>query len=629
MASTIEMTSAHETLLGVIRRVRARWRLKLALRGAAIVLAALVVALVVGAYVMQSARFAPAVITGVRIGAYVVLIGLIVQYLIRPLLRPASDEHVALYLEEHEPSLDAAVLSAVEHGKLTADTPDRSPLLARRLIENAIERSHAVADGNRVDQPAIFKAAMFAGGAALLGLIALGVGPTFLREGARLLLAPWRSAEEAQPYAIAVLPGNITVAKGGDQEVSATLRGFTAEGVQLAIRRGNATAWEHIPMVASGDSAHFTLRLFDIAERTEYYVESNGVRSGMFRIDVANLPFVKKIDLEYRYPGYTGMPSETIADGGDIAAPRGTTVIVHASTTMPVKGGRLIIEGKQPTAMVLGGDGSLTAPIQVTANGFYKLELQTENGEFIPGSLDYTIDVLDDRPPTISFEKPGRDTKVTAVDEVFTQVQATDDYGVSNIDLFYSVNGGPEKSVALHSGGKRLREVVAGHTFFLEELGLKAGDLVSYYARAKDNGGSGSEAKTDIYFMSVRPFDQTYKEANVSGGGGGGGGDDPGELTERQRQVVAGTFNVDRDRKTMPSSRVKENFATLHLSQGRVREAVETLMRRMMERNITSIDTAFKIIAEELPLAAKEMEAAEEHLLKSNSSDALPPEQRA
>ncbi len=120
MASTIEITSAHETLLGVIRRVRARWRLKLALRGAAIVLGALVVAVLVGAYVMQTARFAPGAITGVRIAAYVMLAVLLVQYLVRPLLRRASDEHVALYLEEHEPSLDAAVLSAVEHGKLTA-----------------------------------------------------------------------------------------------------------------------------------------------------------------------------------------------------------------------------------------------------------------------------------------------------------------------------------------------------------------------------------------------------------------------------------------------------------------------------------------------------------------------------
>jgi hypothetical protein len=265
----------------------------------------------------------------------------------------------------------------------------------------------------------------------------------------------------------------------------------------------------------------------------------------------------------------------------------------------------------------------------VTANGFYKLELQTMAGDYVPGSLDYTIDVLDDRPPTIKFEKPGRDTKVTAVDEVFTQVQATDDFGVSSIDLTYSVNGGPEKTVALQSGGKRLREVVAGHTFFLEELSLKPGDLVSYYARAKDNSGSGQEAKTDIYFMSVRPFDQTYKQGDQAGGGGGGGGDDPGELTERQRQIVAGTFNVDRDRKTTSPNRLRENFATLNLAQGRVREAVETLARRIAERNITAIDTAFRIIADELPQAAKEMQLAEEHLLKRNSNDALPPEQRA
>jgi len=629
MASTIEISSAHETLLGVIRRVRARWRLKLALRGAAIVLGALVVAVLVGAYVMQTARFAPGAITGVRIAAYVVLVVLLIQYVLRPLLRRASDEHIALYIEEHEPSLDAAVLSAVEHGKLTQDTPDRSPQLARRLIESAIERSHSVADGARVDQPQILRAAMFAGVATLIGFLAVGVGPAFLRDGARLLLAPWRSAEAAQPYAIAVLPGNVTVAKGGDQEVSATLRGFTAEGVQLSVRRGSAAQWERLPMAAGGDSAHFSIRLFDIAEKTEYYVESNGVRSALFRIDVANLPYVKKIDLEYRYPGYTGMPSETIADGGDIAAPRGTTVIVHATTTMPVKGGRLLIEGKQPAALTLNGDGTLTVPIEVLANGFYKLELQNDRGEFIPGSLNYTIDVLDDRPPTITFEKPGRDTKVTAVDEVFTQVKATDDYGVSTIDLMYSVNGGPEKTVSLQAGGKRLREVVAGHTFFLEELGLKPGDLVSYYARARDNGANtGQEAKTDIYFMSVRPFDQTYKQAE-GGGGGGGGADDPGELTERQRQVIAGTFKVDRDRKTTAPNQLRENFATLNLSQGRIREAVETLVRRMMERNITAIDTAFKVIADELPQAAKEMQVAEEKLLARNSADALPPEQRA
>ena len=39
-------------------------------------------------------------------------------FFVRPLMRQASDEQVALYLEEHEPSLQAAIISAVEaeHG---------------------------------------------------------------------------------------------------------------------------------------------------------------------------------------------------------------------------------------------------------------------------------------------------------------------------------------------------------------------------------------------------------------------------------------------------------------------------------------------------------------------------------
>jgi hypothetical protein len=264
---------------------------------------------------------------------------------------------------------------------------------------------------------------------------------------------------------------------------------------------------------------------------------------------------------------------------------------------MPVKGGRLLIEGKEPTPLTLNGDGTLTAPIQVTANGFYKLELQTMAGDFVPGSLDYTIDVLDDRPPTITFQKPGRDTKVTAVDEVFTQVQATDDYGVSNIDLHYSVNGQPEKTVVLQAGGKRLREVVAGHTFFLEELALQPGDLVSYYAVARDNGGNGQEAKTDIYFMSVRPFDQTYKQSSQAGRWA--------EVavtirasspSVRGRWLPARSTSIAIARHCRPIG-CRENFATLNLAQGRVAKRSRRSPAASWSETSPRSTPAFRIIA--------------------------------
>ena len=105
----------------------------------------------------------------------------------------------------------------------------------------------------------------------------------------------------------------------------------------------------------------------------------------------------------------------------------------------------------------------------------------------VTASPDYVIDMLTDQPPSVSFLKPGRDTRVTSVEEVFTEVEARDDYGVRRLELIYSVNGAPESTLVLQSGGQRsLRNATGTHTFFLEEWSLEPGDFVSYYARATD-----------------------------------------------------------------------------------------------------------------------------------------------
>ena len=73
-----------------------------------------------------------------------------------------------------------------------------------------------------------------------------------------------------------------------------------------------------------------------------------------------------------------------------------------------------------------------------------------------PASPQYTIDVLTDQPPTVSFAKPGRDTPASSIEEVFVEAQAEDDFGVRDLELVYSVNGGAEKigeAVRRHATG--------------------------------------------------------------------------------------------------------------------------------------------------------------------------------
>ena len=175
--------------------------------------------------------------------------------------------------------------------------------------------------------------------------------------------------------------------------------------------------------------------------------------------------------------------------------------------------------------------------------------------------------------------------------------------------------------------------MTAGHTFYLEELNVKAGDFVSYYARAADNDTNGGKRQTsDIYFLQIRPLRKEFKraesDAGAGGGGGGGGGGQVGALSQQQRQIVAATFNVNRDRKTMTADKVRENSVVLALSQAKLRDQVDGLLTRMNSRLVQQ-DPSFKKIADLLPQAVAEMKNAEAKLQKADPQGALEPEQKA
>jgi hypothetical protein len=619
-----------DDLQSVIRAVRRRWRLRVALHGAAIAVAIALALLIAGALGVERLRYDPAAIIAARVLVALALVIAVAWLLARPLMRRLPDDQVALYLEEHEPSLEMAVLSAVEQRAGRVDAAARDSGLASQLEKSARERSRAVEGGTRVERMPIRRAGVALGVAVLIGAILLGAGPEWLRRGTVVLLTPWRSAEAAMPFSIGVQPGNVTIAKGGDQEIAAQLRGFLTSDVTLAVRRGLEGSWEHIPMDPAADSATFGVRLFDLTEAATYYIEANGVRSGVFRIDVVALPYVDRIDLEYRFPSYTGRAPEQVEGGGDIAALRGTTVRLTATPTMPSAEGRIIVDGRDTLPIAPGDSAALAGDLVVREPGTYRIELRAADGRWVTASLDYTIDVLEDDAPTVRVTRPGRDEQVTSIEEVFIEAESNDDYGVRTMELVYTVNGGEPQVVPLVRGGRRT-STTAGHTLFLEEMSLAPGDLIAYHVRANDGApGRAEPARSDIYFLNVRPFGRDYRQAEAGGGGGGGGGEtSPQGLSRQQREIVAATFNVIRDRPQQTAEVFGEAVTTVALSQGRLREQVATLVRRLGERGAMGMDSTFRQIAIALMKAADEMEAAERSLGERKPDDALPPEQRA
>jgi len=611
-----------------VKGLRARWRRRILAEGAAKVAIAALLALLAGAIVTRMAGAGEASAVTVRVIGYFLIGAAAFRYLLGPFLGRLDDTRFALYVEERAPELRQVLVSAV-HELATPETARPSPVLSRRLMMQALDDVRRLDAGPGLEGSRFRRAAGLLAAAAATAALLIAVGPPVLRDAARVLFVPWSEAAAAPVFAVQVVPGNATVPRGGALEIRATLRNFSAEGAELVLRADTASDWVRIPMIRDSAAAEFTARLFDLTSATEYYAEANEIRSRVFKLTLADLPAVRKFSLELRFPGYTGLPVERIEEGGDVAAVRGTTVTVRATTSRAVEGGSIRLDDGTTFPLAADSTGRLVGSFRVAKDGFYRLDLAASDGTAVPGSIQYVIEALDDRAPIVRIEEPGRDTKVTSVEEVTIAVRASDDYGVGGLELHYGINGGPEQRIALGDSIPRRTalDARAAHTLFLEELGLKPGDLVAYYATARDGGGN--KSSSDIYFLEIRPFGRDYKQAESGGGGGAGGGDSPEGLSARQRELVAGTFNWLRDSARVSDRERRENVTTLAIGQGRLRTDVEGLVRRLVERNIVSADTSFRIIHAALDSAAKEMQGAEARLGRGAPREALPKEQRA
>ena len=620
---------AEKEILAVVTRVRRRWRLKLLLRGLALTLGGALLTFLVSASSLEFLRFQPEAVTVFRVVLWLVVGFFLVRAVFWPLLRPISDDRVALYLEEHEPSLQSRVLTAVESAR-KSDELERSELL-QEVVRHAVQKCRKIDYGKSIERTSIRRSTGVLGGLTLASVVLVALGPGFFRHGMSALFFPTRAADEVNPYSVSVEPGDTTISRNSDLMIAASLNGFDSEDVVLFTREAETSGFVPVPMIEDGTGA-FEGLLLNVAEETTYYVEANGVRSGTFTLGVADLPAVDRLEMVYHFPRYTGLVPRRFEYGGDVAALAGTRVELTVTPTLAAPDARLVMDSGDTIVMEAGPEGTFGGSFTVREEGFYGIKFLAREGVWVAGAPDYRIDVLADQGPSISFSKPGRDIDVSSIEEVFIEVRADDDLGLAEILWVYNVNGGPWDTVRVHeSAGAPMTEVTAGHTVFMEDYELETGDIVSYHAIARDNAPSPGEALTDIYFLQVRPFRRDFREAEGGGGGGGGGGGQgmDQDLSAIQRQIIAASFNLMRDRDSYSPDVWEENVVSIALNQQRLREQVETLTQRIVNRGITRADEAFRRIAEALPVAVEAMNEAADSLRALSPGGAIGPEQRA
>ncbi|HEU5238948.1 MAG TPA: DUF4175 family protein, partial [Pyrinomonadaceae bacterium] len=608
-------------LSDLLRRLRARRQLLLILRGIAIVLSCGAVILLLTGWTAHRYRHIESALLWLRLGAMITFLAVVFLALIRPLWKRITDARLARLIEEHHPTVEDRLVTAIE-----CSSDERNPHLSKailnRLEADANQLAGMLNPGNVIRRSRL----LIYGGATLASLLILAVvlkwGPSEISAGVAQLVMPKTLAASTNTMSIKVKPGTARVPRSSDQDVLATLVNFDAQIVSIYWRPlGSKNDWQGQAMEPAKAKTDYRYSIFNIQDSIEYFVESNGVRSDVFKLTVVDLPYVKQLDVTLNFPAFAHLPAKTTEDGGDIAALKGTVAGITARLSGKVRAARLVLsDGRKIEMRAAGADfvGDLT----VSGDSSYYIELVSVDGETYRGSNEYDVTVLEDQPPTISFERPGRDRKATNLEEVFTQARAEDDYGVVGMDLHFSVNGGEEKKVNLQELAREsARSLTGTYTFFLEEYNLKPGDFISYYAKARD---ANSETTSDIYFIEVKPFEMEYRQSQQQGGGGGGGGDqDQNALSRRQKDLIAATHKLIREGDKYTPQERKDGYETVAAGQEKLRTDTLEFLDRMGRRLGDEIEGQKEMaeMAGYLKQAAQEMQGVPPPLRKEAGRD--------
>ena len=527
----------------LLNGIRRRWLTCAALGASAKAL--LLVAIVLAAASIAERTLAPGDNALLALGAVTGALAMAAAaWMAWPLRRRPTDRQIARFVEERIPELEDTIVTAVD----LRERPPAAHSFAPLVVAAAAERLQAI-DVARIIDPG-----------ATRGSLKRCAGGFVLVIAGLLFAAPFLG-KTAQVTYVRLFPGAVSVHVGsGDMRVPA------GKPVTITARvSGTRVALDRIPPVVTisapgggvttvpmeRGAGGFELRIPSLDRSFTYSVSAGPARSNDYRVTALFPPRVQRIELRYEYPAFTGLKPRDEREGGDIYGPAGTRVRLLVHADKPIVQGRLAFaEGKAAVATVplaAAGDRVLSSTLTLKEEASYRVALVDADGLSSQG-VEYFVRVMDDRPPVVHILRPSGDQQITPLDEVPIEARADDDFGIASLEMVYSVGAGAEKVVPFTTlGGTELARI-GSRMLAAEDLKVKPGDVIAYYARARDvaRAKQSTVARSEIFFLEVKPFNEEYSLAQSQAGMSAATGTQLEGLIAAQKEIISATWNLER-----------------------------------------------------------------------------------
>ncbi len=611
--------SPSEELRAYVERVQSRLRLATVLRGAAVLTGSALVSTLLLTFIIDRLAFSSASLWSARGILLLILAAGAALGLALPLWR-LTHRWSARRAEDAFPEFKQRLLTFAERDRQGSGEPFFELLAKDTLrIARAASPRAIVPDAGLI--------ALAGAGVACLGVLVwlIKFGPGYWGYGAAAL---WTGPPGSPLYDIRVSPGDATVRRNGDLLVTAQPLGVQADQARVYARYRSASRWDRIAMEPQPQGSGFQFLFAGIPEDLEYYVEIGPVKSAHYHLRVAEVPVVSAIRVRYHYPAWTRLPDTLEPRGGDLRAVAGTEAELEIQTDRPMQNGMLVLDDGSQIALgglaAAGGRSNVyRGVIKIEHDGAYHVAVRSR-AETLRLSEDYFIEAGEVKPPDVAIVRPQRDYRASPIEEVTVGATAGDAFGLNDFTLHYSVNGGAEKTVKLlkQDGAQK----ASGSTVIsLENLKLVPGDVVSFYASAKD---ARAESHTDMGFIQVDPFEREFSQSQQAGGGGGGAGNSEMQIAEREKEIIQATFKAAGATNPTPRQ-AAEQAKFLSDVQRTLRSQSISLAGRIELRDLSTANEAIGSFQQEMNAAAEAMGPAADKLGGAQWKPAIPDEQKA
>ncbi|TKJ33421.1 MAG: hypothetical protein CEE38_20685 [Planctomycetes bacterium B3_Pla] len=516
-----------------------------------------------------------------RIIAFVLLVAglvLIFQRLTRLLLRHISCSGAANYIENRM-SFDQQLVTAIEYHENKQEYP-YSRALAEQLVLRVDEDSREFKLDSTVE-----KWQGYALGAIIL--IGLAVAWFYVRDNyvyfssyfARLTL-PVAAVEPLPATTLESLTKDIVAEPDSEVTFAAEIEGRVPEFGKFVVARidaaqeGQDGAPEQMqvrPGLAGEEAPRFEAsRSFPEAGRFKYRFETSSASTDWHELTICPSPQIESMTANVTLPQRPGRkkwvkPYSEQIENNNLQVVRGSGVTLDIQADDKLKEVAVTgLDGKTITRQLNGAE-QFSFHFTADRQGSIKFDLVNEQGLANDGLPDLEVIVKTDEPPQFKLISPDGDYLATDVASVPIRFKITDDFGLDSAKLCLEIPGRQpqELTIPLEEGARSKEH---SYTIELEEYKLTVGDSILFHAEATDidtgSAPAGRTSSSDMYFIEIRPYRQSWRP-RPGGGPGQGGMPPPVELLNileytrailKKTWAIAGKPNLtERDRSALDS----------------------------------------------------------------------------